>query len=355
MNSAWTLMTAMPPTKGHIALIEWMAMLPVSKVHVVVCTQPGEPYATERFQAILTAAKRISHRVMVHHLRDVVPENPESDGFWEFWWNLMRKGKSGWWGHHMEPGDIFVSSETYGKTLAEGVKAIFMPYDPGRELIHTKATAVRENALKNFADIAPTFQHNLRTNVTIFGAESTGKTTLSKEIAGLMDAHWFYEWARPYLETVGPEITKESMAAIWAGQTATQRHSHNFYDKPYAIFDTDLFSTVGYWQQPHWESELGPCPDELIQDAKRFQSDLYIITRSNIDFEKDPIRYGGDHRESPDSYWIRVAEENNLPYVVLNESDRNKRVAEAMQHVRNAGKAKAATMKFERKFNGSNS
>jgi HTH-type transcriptional regulator, transcriptional repressor of NAD biosynthesis genes len=352
MTDAWTLMTAMPPTKGHIGLIQWMNDLPVRRSHVVVCTQPGEPYAKERFEAVKAEARKISHRIFVHHVHQELPEDPESEGFWEFWWNLMKHGRQNWWGVSMEPGDFFVSSEAYGAKLAQGINAVFMPYDPGRELISTKATAVRNDMLRNFADIAPAFQHNLRTTATIFGAESTGKTTLSKEVAGLLGTHWLFEWARPYLETVGPEITKEKMHAIWAGQGATQRHGWDFYDKPYMVQDTDLFSTVGYWDQPHWESELGPVPEFLIDDAIRLKSDLYIITRSNIGFEPDPIRYGGDHRESPDSYWISIAEKYDLNYVVLNASERHTRIAEAMTHLRNAGRAKAETLKYERKFNG---
>jgi len=351
MSNAWVLMTAMPPTKGHLALMEFAAALPVNRAYIVVCTQPGEPFADERYHALLQHSRRVP-RTHIKRITRPLPQDPNSEGFWDMWRDIMKTGDHGrWFVDGAQPGDFFVSSEPYGARLAKECNGVFFPFDPQRELVPTRATAVRKDPIRHFSEIAPEFQYFMRTNVTIFGAESTGKTTLSKEIAGLLDAHWLFEWARPYLETVGPDITKESMDAIWKGQSSAQVLTDYWYDKPYLIQDTDLFSTVGYWQQPHWESELGPCPEFLVQDAIKLQSDLYIITRSNIAFEADPIRYGGDHRESPDAYWIGVAERYNLPYVVLNSSGFNDRVAEAMSHIRKAAKQKTAVLNYEREHN----
>lgn len=162
--------------------------------------------------------------------------------------------------------------------------------------------------------------------ITIFGAESTGKTTLSRELATVLGAQWLYEFARPYLELTSAPITPSSMTAIWHGQQVlqTMREGHVI------VQDTDLFSTVGYWQFPHWHPVLGDCPAALIRDAKHLQSDLYLITPSNIPFEHDPLRYGGDAREGTDDYWVAVCEKYQLPYVVLNSSDPSARVTEAL-------------------------
>lgn len=63
-------------------------------------------------------------------------------------------------------------------------------------------------------------------------------------------------------------------------------------------------------------------------------SDLYIVAPSNIPFEPDPLRYGGDVRELPDTYWISLLEEFSLPYVVLENSHPMLRVNEADTIVR---------------------
>jgi nicotinamide riboside kinase len=248
-----------------------------------------------------------------------------------------------------KPGDFVVSSELYGQTLADRLGGIFMPYDPNRELYYTKATNIRNNLDKYFEDILPEFQHNLRSTITIWGAESTGKTTLSKELAWTINGHWLFEWARPYLEAVGPDINVASMTAIWRGQLATQRHARYMYNKPFVVQDTDLFSTVGYWEQPHWADALGAVPQGLVQDALNTKSDLYIITKSNIPFEEDPLRYGGDHRESPDEYWIEIAKKYDLNYVVLDSSDLFQRVAWSGKYAKEIMAKKAESIFFDRK------
>jgi HTH-type transcriptional repressor of NAD biosynthesis genes len=281
---------------------------------------------------------------MVHHLNRRLEQNPEAEGFWDMWVDIMTS-------YGAQPGDYYVTSEPYGKTMAEKMNGIFMPYDPERKLYYTKATQIRNQMKEYFHDILPEFQHVLRTNVVIFGAESTGKTTLSEKLSDAVNGHWLFEWARPYLEIAGPDIHKESMEAIWKGQRALQDHSKYLYDKPFAIFDTDLFSTVGYWEQPHWTESLGPVPEELVNDALARKADLYIITRSNIPFEKDPIRYGGDRRESPDDFWIGIAEKYGLNYVVLDEVDLADRIWAATTEALWASDIKAREIDYEREHN----
>lgn len=159
----------------------------------------------------------------------------------------------------------------------------------------------------------PEFQSYIRQTVTVFGCESTGKTTLSKNLARKHNGHWIFEYARPLLEKRENVINDDVMTDIWKGQAALQRQTKFWHDKPWVFQDTDLFSTVGYWE--FWKP--GTCPEDLIADALALKSDLYIIPQSNIPFEPDPLRYGGDKRESDDQYWINLCKKYDLNYKVL--------------------------------------
>jgi NadR type nicotinamide-nucleotide adenylyltransferase len=344
-------MTAMPPTKGHLNLVRFAASLPVSQVTVLVCTQPEEPYAVERFKAVEQAAIRLNSdapgaHVWVRHLNRKLEQNSQAPGFWPMWDEIMRE-------HGFKHGDLCVSSEGYGATLAGRLQGHFVPYDPQRELYYTKATSIRENMVDCFADILPEFQKHLVTRVTIFGAESTGKTTLSKELAEAVNGHWLYEWARPYLELTQAPINAATMGDIWRGQGATQKHAGMFSDKPFIIQDTDLFSTIGYWDQPHWRKSLGMSPEALWMDAWAGKSDLYLMTSErNVPFEPDPLRYGIDHRESGDEYWETLLKMNGLPYEVLDHNTFENRLARATALVLDCAKKKAESIYFEREANG---
>jgi HTH-type transcriptional repressor of NAD biosynthesis genes len=318
MTTAWVLMTAMPPTVGHGNLIKFANSLDVDTVNVLVCTQPGEPFFDERHKAVKEFAKAMP-KVKVHHLHDTLPQDPESPGFWEMWDYILKHPQSEWYTHGAEEGDYFVSSEPYGNTLAKRLKGKFFIYDRDRDLHWTKGTEVREDAMVNFAQILPEFRHNLQVTVTVFGAESTGKTTLAKLLAERLNSQYVFEWARPFMETTSPVIDRQAMLSIFEGQEALQRHVQDIAETPFIIQDTDLFSTIGYWRMPHIEKKLGKLPYHWEKNADRLKSDLYLFCGSGIPFEKDPLRAGGDKREETDEFWQSVLDVYKLPYVVLED------------------------------------
>lgn len=337
-------MKAMPPTKGHERLIDFARGFCENGVVLMDCA-PGEPMVDER-------ASWLNHKVPTGisgwyswALRDFDDQDPDSNGFWERWKNLLATyGKL----------DYVIGSEPYCEKVAECIGARYIPYDPGRELAWVHATQVREHPLVNFAQIDPDFQKHLRTTVTIFGAESTGKTTLSRNLARRWSAvtEWTFEWARPYLEATHQTVVDlQAMHDIWNGQYSVEENADRFaVDKAFIIRDTDLYSTIGYWEQPHWVKDLGPVPKGLIQDANKHKADLYIITQSDIPFEKDPLRYGGDHRESPDDYWIGVAEKYGLNYVVLTGKDRDARLFNAQHIIKKNFEEKNSILKYSREL-----
>lgn len=306
-------MTALPPTKGHLRLIQFTSNLDDDLVaQVILSVQPDEPYRTERYDTLRSASRGYAD---IHLQSEETEQNPEAPGFWEMWREIF-------YSYGFVKGDILVTSEMYGKKLAEVLDGQWMPYDVDRQIFPCKAAHVRSSSMRKFSMMIPEFQRHLRQTVTVFGCESTGKTTLSRELAARFNGHWIFEYARPLLEKRENVINDDVMTDIWHGQAALQRQTNHWTDKPWVFQDTDLFSTVGYWE--FWKP--GQCPQGLIDDALNLKSDLYIITKSNIPFEADPLRYGGDKRESDDQYWIDLCEKYGLNYVVLDTGSRYGRV-----------------------------
>lgn len=335
MTRALVMMKAMPPTNGHQSLIDFAKYF-ADEVTVLIDTASNEPFINERVGALraMAAFSRVDHIT-------IEPQcEADSPDYWDQWENALKP-------YHGY--DYVIGSENYCFKIAEMIGARYIPFDPNRELRWTKGTTVRNHPRTFFKLIAPEFQPVLRRTITVFGAESTGKTTLSKELAKWLESDWLFEWARPYLETVGPEINVQSMTDIWKGQYAAEALAEQNADSPFIIRDTDLYSTIGYWEQPHWQDALGPVPSGLIRGAEVNKADLYIITKSNIPFEEDPLRYGGDKRESPDEYWVAVAEKYNLNYVVLDTSDRSGRLSQAVKLSLDLFEANAAPLRFDRR------
>lgn len=345
-------MTALPPTTGHLQLIQFASSL-ADTCTIMLTTQPDEPFVQERVDALYQAIERLPYRPSIVHYSRPMDPDPESPGFRDRWAGIMI-------GAGAEPGDLLVISEEWGRWLAEMTQMDWRPYDIRREINTAKGTLIREDPHLYWYDIIPEFRRHLQVRVTIFGAESTGKTTLAKAIANRMGALCLPEYARPYLETVGNEINWASMQAIYEGQRALQQA--DWYEDPLVIQDTDLFSTFGYWwnmrerigENPNPRSTEGwgikdDWPAEgLMEDAQALASDLYIVLPSAIPFEPDPLRYGGDHREIEDPYWIKLVSGQNLNYVVLPEHETDAWVDGVQALIEEAMTNKAKLISYDR-------
>ena len=311
MSTSWTFVAAIPPTLGHADMISFANHLrPGAKV--IFVTRPNEPFSKERYDSLVEHFAGTG----VQFLRvQVESETDEGNEFWAE--KLLALG--------FAKGDVLVSSEHWGWDLAERLGADFFPYDEGRFIRFTKGTQVRSDLVANWEWILPEFQQRLQKRVVIFGAESVGKSTLT----GLLrrshrHATETFEYARPLL-TANPELDVAAMTRIWEGQKALQQTAIRMLAHPRVVFhDTDLFSTLGYWE--FWKPD--EVPEELAADAMASAADLYILLPSNIPFEADPIRYGGTKREQSDDYWESVLQKYNLPYMKVESADMLSRAVE---------------------------
>ncbi len=327
MPKAIVLMTALVPTVGHKFLIDYARNL-ADSVHVIVGTMDREPVnGSLRFNAIEKTYKHQYTDVIVHHLHRDVPQEPgEHPDFWNVWRDIVREFVD------VEPDDYFVASELYGIDMANVLGCKFMPCNRYREVVPVKGTDVRNDLMDSFEFILPEFQKHIRKTVTVFGAESCGKTTMAKWLSKELNGHFVPEWAREYLETVGAEITDEKMRAIIHGQYALQKTAQNdLFNKPFIFQDTDLFSTVGYYKL--WGGGTDNDNDLVEYYAKRTKSDLYIVMNDGIPFEADPLRYGGDVRESKTQYWIDLLEDFGCHYYIVKTTDQRLQQIEVAREI----------------------
>lgn len=314
MKNAIVLMTALLPTTGHSDLINFAKMLPDTKVHVLVNDRTFEPIpGTLRVEALKEEVLGLytNNVIIKNSTNDNAPQNPSDmiNGFWEWWKEEINRNFS-----EVKQWDYVVASESYGENVARSLNAEFIPYDISRFHNNTKGAVVRENIWTEWNSILPVIRRNLLCKAVLFGQESIGKTTISSEISRSMNVPWVVEYARPYLEEVGEDLSMQKMKNIHAGQKALQEMLSYKASYPALIFDTDLFSTVGYYRI------MGKsAPSELIKDALNFEADIYYILPDNIPLVKDPLRYGGDKRESSKEFWIELLEEFSQDYVIVPE------------------------------------
>lgn len=311
MKNIIVLMTALIPTTGHTDLINFATNIPESRIYVLVNGRVFEPVETSlRVESLQKHFQNFSNVIVKGSVVDDAPQNPESmpEGFWEWWRDEINNN----FPEVQQDWNYVVASEPYGLNVAESLGADFLPYDIQRELNPTRGTDVRNNIFDNWENIVQEFRKHISLNAVMFGQESVGKTTLSKTVAQRFNTFSVMEFARPYLEEVGSELSIEKMNNICLGQAGLQKSVQELAKSPINVFDTDLFSTVGYYRIYD-----GKETDFCQKLAKELASDVYYVLPDTIPFVEDKLRYGGSVRESDKQFWINILEEFELNYVLV--------------------------------------
>lgn len=134
--------------------------------------------------------------------------------------------------------------------------------------------------------------------VVIVGAESTGKTTLARELAEHFETVWVPEYGREYTETsVGREAFFHYQ---WRDEEFLQiAHRQVLLEDQLAktanrvlICDTDVLATC-IWQERY----MGHCSAEVASLANQRRYDLYLLTDCDIPFMQDGLRDGEHLRQ----------------------------------------------------------
>lgn len=322
---ALVLMTAALPTTGHRDLAVFAAG--IGEVDVLLCARTDEPISAAQRAAALQEA--VGEGVRIHtYVNDAAPDQPEDfDGdFWAWWAGEIR---------HRLPGmqwDYLIASEEYGAPLAAALGIRFLPYDLTRAVNPARGREVRHDIAGQWDRILPYTRRQLQFSAVFFGQESVGKTTVSRLVAAELDATWVPEYARGYLEQPGTGVEPIGMAEIWAGQQALQELVLGQAERPSVCFDTDLYSTIGYHRI------LGTEPPQQNPPL----ADIYYLLGDDIPFEPDPIRLGGDRRESEMGLWVQVLEDAGARWVHVPRGDAAEKAAWVAEDIRRRRAAKWA-------------
>lgn len=317
-KNAIITMTALIPTTGHSELIKFAANLPNTTVYVLVNGRTKEPIPSlDRWRALNKHFEHFPNVIIHNKVSDDAPQNEwdteTPQEFWDWWTQEI----NGAFPRAQNKWDYVIASEIYGIKLATALGATFVPYDIERSFNPVKGTDVRNDIWTNWDGIIPEFRQQLAETVVMFGQESVGKTTLSKMVAEKLQVEWFPEYARPYLEAVGAEVTETAMSVIHHGQASLQKLAINNAKYPVTVLDTDLFSTVGYYGIYYGDNGATPPPQDCVTDAIKYKAHVYYVLPDDIPFEEDILRYGGDVRESDRQYWIRLLEQYDLYYKLV--------------------------------------
>lgn len=167
--------------------------------------------------------------------------------------------------------------------------------------------------------------------VVLFGPESTGKTTLSRQLARHYNSVWVPEFARVYLQNKWNNTRKtcepDDLLPIAEGQIKLENELSRKTDSV-LICDTDLLETKVYSESYY----LGSCDPILEKYALENTYDLYFLTYIDTPWEADDLRDKPEHRQGMFEVFQNALVKNKRPYVLL-KGNKETRLAKAITHI----------------------
>ena len=155
--------------------------------------------------------------------------------------------------------------------------------------------------------------------VVLFGPESTGKTTLSKQLANHYNTEWVPEYARQYLQKKWDDhkatCAPEDIIPIAYGQIESE-NTLALKAREVLICDTDLLETKVY-------SEVyfsGSCDPILETFALQNTYDLYFLTDIDVPWVGDDLRDKPLERKQMFDCFEQALIRYGRPYMVLSGS-----------------------------------
>ncbi|MFE3095239.1 AAA family ATPase [Streptomyces sp. NPDC059248] len=213
-----------------------------------------------------------------------------------------------------EPVDAVFTSEAYGGELARRFGAEPVCVDPARSLFPVSGTAVRADPVAHWDFLRPPVRAALTRRVVVVGAESTGTTTLARDLADHYRARggvwgrtrWVPEYGREFSERKLARLRAARPGADWsdvvfgsdefpviARRQAERETEAARLTSPVLFCDTDAFATTV------WHERYIGGPNAAVAEiaARTRRQHLWLLTdHTGVPFEDDGLRDGEELR-----------------------------------------------------------
>ncbi|HVF80986.1 MAG TPA: AAA family ATPase [Flavisolibacter sp.] len=121
--------------------------------------------------------------------------------------------------------------------------------------------------------------------IVIIGPESTGKSTLCRQLAAHYSTIWCPEFARQYLLKHGMAYRYDDLTNIAQGQIQLEKLTAAEAKNNLYFVDTDMY-VMKVW----CEVAFNACPTWILKTIARQPCDLYLLCNIDLPWTKDELR-----------------------------------------------------------------
>ena len=308
----------MPPHLGHLRLIEFGSKR-CDQLIVALCSRPHEPIPGQlRHQWMKELLKKYPNTKLIQIKANLPWDSESSRRASRIWCKYLAK--------RLRKIDIIFSSEFYGDYLAEYMKVRHQMFDLKRKQVNVSGTKIRLNPFKYWEYLPEIVRPYYVKKVCVYGPESTGKSTLARQLAEHYETTWVPEFARGHIASQGNKFNYEDIKKVGWGQLATEQKGAKIANK-FLFCDTDSITTTIYSR--HY---FGKCPRFIRQLANQPRFDLYLFTDIDLVWKKDELRDLGHRRQEFKKRFENELIKRNQKYVMISGSGQE-RLATAIRAV----------------------
>jgi NadR type nicotinamide-nucleotide adenylyltransferase len=183
--------------------------------------------------------------------------------------------------------------------------------------------------LRNYLEYLNALQQPVK-RIVIIGPESTGKSTLTRQLAAHFGTSYADEFARVYLEGLSRPYNEEDLWHIAEGQVRYEDEAIAAARNGLCFFDTDLYVTK-VWS----EDKYGTCAESILQQIACRPYHLYLLTDIDMPWEDDPLREHGspEERQYFFNIYYDIVQQSGVPFTVVRGTEAG-RLEQAVTAVR---------------------
>jgi NadR type nicotinamide-nucleotide adenylyltransferase len=151
--------------------------------------------------------------------------------------------------------------------------------------------------------------------IAIVGPESTGKSTISAQLARHYNTVWVPEYAREYCAALTEPCTWQDEVNMFHGQV--EMEDRLIPEANQLLICDTTFITVKIWS----DYIFGRSPREVTDELPKRPYDLYLLMDIDLPWQEDPLRDFPHLREYFMDIWHKELIELNAVYRVVSGND----------------------------------
>ena len=164
--------------------------------------------------------------------------------------------------------------------------------------------------------------------IVITGPESTGKSTITKQLAAHFKVEMVSEYARTYLQKLNKEYSQNDLTEIAKGQIAIEDNALESNSK-FIVCDTSL-EVIKIWSEFKYKS----CDSFISTSLRERQPNLYLLMKPDLPWEPDPLRENPANRQELFDLYKNELVTSKVPFYEIsgNGKERLKKAIEALNN-----------------------